>query len=56
MSLYNLGSLSLPMRMLNDLKSHLEVGFVLSQKRLLIDFLITNLLVTEDMLEKSRVV
>ena len=44
------------MRVLNDLKYHYEVGFVLSQKRLLIDSLILNLLVTEDMLEKSRVV
>ena len=44
------------MRVLNDLKYLYEVGFVLFQKRLLIDFLILNLLVTEDMLEKSRVV
>ena len=46
----------MPVRMLNDLKSHHEVGFLLSLKRLLIDFLIPNLLVTEDMLEKSRIV
>ena len=37
-------------------KAFHEVGVLLSQKRLLIDFLIPNLLVTEDMLEKSRIV
>lgn len=36
-----------PIRMLKDLKSHHEVGFVLSQVRLLIDFMIPSLLVIQ---------